>query len=114
MTNYIRFEAGDGAQLLVEVDSEETGAPGGPVKAGLGTKVRDAVATAGSTLDAALSHMIQANARSFLDALDGLERRPAEAELSFGVKATGELGNLAVAKVGGEASYSVRVLWRAD
>jgi len=114
MANYIRFDAGDGAQLLVEVDREETGAPGGPVKAGLGGKVRDAVAAAGTTLDVALSRVIKANARPFLDALDGLERRPTEAELSFGVKATGEVGNFAVAKAGGEASYSVRVLWRAD
>jgi hypothetical protein len=112
---YIRFETGGEAGVLVEVDREETGAdPTGPVKVGLGDRVRDTVAAAQSTLEDALVTLIRTNARLFVDAVHGLERRPAEMELSFGVKATGELGNLAIAKAGGEANYTVRLLWKDE
>jgi NTP-dependent ternary system trypsin peptidase co-occuring protein len=38
--------------------------------------------------------------------------KPEEVELTFGLKATGEAGNIAVAKVGGEATFEIRLLWR--
>jgi hypothetical protein len=33
-------------------------------------------------------------------------------EITFGLKATGEAGNLAVGKVAGESNYQVRMLWK--
>jgi len=35
-------------------------------------------------------------------------------ELSFGLKATGELGNIAIAKASGEANFTIRLLWTPD
>lgn len=40
-----------------------------------------------------------------------LPRRPEEAELTFAVKVTGDVG-LVISKMGGEASLQVRMLWR--
>jgi hypothetical protein len=34
-------------------------------------------------------------------------------EISFSLKATGELGNVAVGKAGGEANYNVKLVWKA-
>ena len=109
MTQYIQFEAGQDKSLLVEIGREEEP---GMIKAGLGDKVRDAVVAAGTSMHDALVHVIQANARLFIDAAQGLERPPTEMELSFALKATGEIGSFAVAKAGGEANYSVRFLWQ--
>ena len=33
-------------------------------------------------------------------------------EITFGLKATGEVGNLAVGKVAGESNYQVKMVWR--
>ena len=44
--------------------------------------------------------------------LEALEEPPAEMEITFGLKATGEVGNLAVGKVAGECSYQVKMVWR--
>jgi len=35
-----------------------------------------------------------------------------EMEVSFGIKATGELSNFAVGKVGLEANYQVKLIWK--
>jgi hypothetical protein len=42
----------------------------------------------------------------------GLADRPDEVEITFGLKASGELGSLVVAKAGVEASYSVKLTWK--
>jgi hypothetical protein len=113
-SQYLKFTTEGGGEMLIEVEREEAGIPEGPVKVGLGDKIRDSVVAARASLDAALTDLISSNAALFLRAVDAMERPPAEAELSFSIKATGELGNFAIAKVGGEANYSVRVLWQAE
>jgi hypothetical protein len=50
--------------------------------------------------------------RAFLAAVDALDKPPAEMEITFGLKATGEVGNLAVGKVAGESNYQVKMIWR--
>ena len=39
---------------------------------------------------------------------------PDEVEVTFGLKAAGEAGNFAVAKVGAEASYTVTLKWKRE
>ena len=112
MAQFIEFDAGTG-RILVEVDETETSRADGTIKAGLREKVRDSVTTAQASFEDALTLVIRANAQLFVDAVEGLDRPPSRLELSFGVKATGELGNFAVAKAGGEASYTVSLTWDA-
>jgi len=111
---YIRFDSDNLSSVLVEVEPGEVSKPDGLIKAGLQDKVKDAVATAATTLEEAIIRVLSTNARLFIQAMDGLERQPAEMELTFGVKATGELGNFAIAKSAAEANYSVRLLWTRD
>jgi hypothetical protein len=112
VASYITFDTADAGGLLIEVDPEEMAAPEGTIKAGLKDTVRDAVMSAQVSLEHALTRVVQANARLFIEAVRSLEQRPAEMEMSFGVKATGEVGNLAIAKAGGEANYTIRLVWR--
>jgi hypothetical protein len=40
--------------------------------------------------------------------------RPDEVEVTFGLKATGEVGSFAVAKANAEANYKVKLTWKRD
>ena len=112
MGQFMEFTSRDGA-ILLEVDAGDVQAtPGGLVKAGLQDRVNSAVAVARDSLEESVVRVLRSNARTFLRAVEELDRKPAEMEVTFGLKATGEVGNMAVAKAAGEASYSVRLLWR--
>jgi hypothetical protein len=116
VTRYVRFasEGGGTAEILVEVDS--AGPAAREQNAGLGQRVRDQAGTAASRaqsgFEQAVQHAVGVNARAFLAAADALLRPPAEMEITFSLTATGEAGNLAVGKIGGEANYQVRMLWK--
>jgi hypothetical protein len=113
MASYLRFTAPDGGAILVEVEGVETGpTPGGVVKAGLKDRAQGAVAEAQDAFEAALQRAIRFNAGAMIEAVDALDHRPDEVELAFGLKATGEAGNFAVAKAGGEANYAVKLTWK--
>jgi hypothetical protein len=72
----------------------------------------EAVAVAQGGFEQAVRRAVSLNVRAFLAAAEALEEPPAEMEITFGLKATGEVGNLAVGKVAGECSYQVKMLWR--
>ncbi|MET0416144.1 MAG: CU044_2847 family protein [Actinoplanes sp.] len=108
---YLSFESADGSTTLVEVSTEEIEAEPGVVKVGVGDRVRSAVASARESLEEALTSVIQTNTRAFLRAVDSLPEAPSQVEISFAVKATGELSNLAVGKLGSEANYNVTLTW---
>lgn len=118
MTSYLRLACGDGdaADVLVEVDASGSLPVGGEQNAGLRQWARDqageAVAVAQSGFEEAVRRAVSVNARAFLAAADALDKPPAEMEITFGLKATGEAGNLAVGKVAGESNYQVRMVWR--
>lgn len=44
----------------------------------------------------------------------GFSDQPDEVEVSFGLKASGELGSFMIAKVETEANYSVTLKWKKD
>jgi hypothetical protein len=116
MAYYIEFPTDhDGVTVLVETDGDEVAPPAGIEKAGFLTKRKtagDTVATARLSFDVALKRIVQENVRTLTEAIDKLANRPHEIELTFGLKATGEAGNIAIAKVGGEASFQLRLLWK--
>jgi hypothetical protein len=114
MSRYMAFENQDGTHLLLEVEeSAGTRAPGKQVKAGLSDKIGEAVRVASSSLQDALSMAIFANASALHRGLQEISPAPTEVEMSFALKAVGELGVVAVGKVGGEANYNVKLVWKA-
>ena len=108
---YMSFSSDDGSSILVEVSVDEIEPPTAVVKAGLGDRLRGATAAARDSLDHALTTAIRTNTQAFLRAVDALPEAPDQIEIAFTLKATGELSNLAVGKLGGEANYSVTLTW---
>jgi NTP-dependent ternary system trypsin peptidase co-occuring protein len=108
--SYLAFDAPEGGSLLIEVEPEDVAAAG-VIKAGIRQRLEDSLAEAEATLDAALTRLLRSHAQIFLRALEGVEPGPAQAELAFGLKATAEAGNFAVAKVASEANYNIKLVW---
>lgn len=113
MTSYLRFEAPDGATILLEAEDDELGEHSGTQKAGLKENLRGGVAVAQETFDKAVSQALNVNARAFINAVRGLADPPDEVEISFGLKATGEVGNFVITKISGEMNYGVKLAWKA-
>jgi hypothetical protein len=101
----------EGVTILVEADAAEVAPPPGVRKAGLLGKDKG-VAVASERFDVAIRRVIGQNVRALTDAMEDLAERPDEVELKFGLKATGELGNIAIAKVGVESTFEVRLAWK--
>jgi len=119
MAQYIQFTSESGATILVETkdphDTEVIG--GGKVKAtGLGDLVDKAVTTAETVFDKAVSDVINVNVQALLQAVRNLpvQNQPGSMEVCFGLKATGQVGNLAVATGTAEANYTVTFTWKRD
>jgi hypothetical protein len=118
MTNYLWDASGEGeaGEVLIEVDTVEDLPVAGEQNAGLRQRLRngagEVVAVAQSGFEQAVRRAVSLNVGAFLAAADALEKPPAEMEITFGLKATGEVGNLAVGKVAGESNYQVKMIWR--
>ena len=112
MTNYIQFTTEDGATILVESVDEET-YQSGVVQAGLKQKAEEAVSQARATFEDGLE-IVRRNASAFIKKVRGLSDPPDKMEVTFGLKATGEVGNFAVAKAATEASYTVTLTWKRE
>jgi hypothetical protein len=110
MSDYIQFTTEDGATILVEASEEEI-AQRGIREAGLKGETEKVVAKAQASFEQALD-VVRYNATAFINKVRGLSDPPDEVEMTFGLKVTGEVGNFAVAKVGGEANYTVKLTWR--
>jgi len=104
MSRYVEFTLPDGSTVIIESDEPETE----PVKA---TRGGDIAERARETFEQAAESARKA-ALVILDKVRGLHDSPDEIEITFGLKASGELGNLVVAKSGVEASYSVKLTWK--
>jgi hypothetical protein len=111
---YLSFDQGGGQEpLLVELAAADIADEAGIVKAGVADKLQGTVVAAGESLQDALSFALRVNAQALLNAVAALPRAPSEVEVTFALKATGELGGFAVGKIGGEANYGVRLLWNS-
>lgn len=112
MTQYIQFTTDDGGSILVQVEEEEVSPPPGLVKAGLLDKVKETVGVAQSTFTEAIKKTIKHNVDAFFESAQSLSEPPTELEVTFGLKMTGEAGNVAICKGSGEVNYSVKLAWR--
>lgn len=113
MARYIEFSTGEGGSLLIEVDEQEASPAQGVTKAGLlERRGTDVVGSAKKSFDDAVRAIVGHNVESFTRAVTQLKKPPDEFELVFALKATGEVGNFAIAKVGGEANFTIRLSWK--
>jgi hypothetical protein len=113
--SYLRSDSGEGE--TVDVLVEDVGEGGilpatGEQNAGLGRRLRDQAGGAVTVAQSALRRAVSVNARAFLAAARALDEPPDEMEITFGLKVTGEAGNVAVGKVAGESNYQVRMVWK--
>ena len=112
MARYLRYLTSDGDVVLVEVESEAIAPQEGVVKAGrIAEKVQDTVEDVQTKFEEAMNAVRQ-NAQVIIGKVKAIPDRPDEVEVTFGLKATGELGNFAVAKVGAEANYTITMTWK--
>ena len=109
---YIQFTTADGGTVLVEA-ADEQGELAGVVKAATRGERGAVVAQAKEKFEAGLA-VVRQNADAFLQQVRGLSEAPSEVEITFGIKASGELGNFAVARAGAEASYTVKLTWKRE
>lgn len=101
---FIEYEIEEGVTVLIQAPAHTT--PRGPVKSAVGSEqVIQADKTFSEALEGALS-----SARKLLTKVK--EFQADEIELTFGLLASGELGNFAVGKVGVEANYEVSLRWK--
>ena len=105
MPEYIEYDLGDGATILIEAPE---GATSGVIRAARSAgEVSQVKAKKG--FKAALKD-VRAQARLLLDEIEELHVN--EAEIKFGINTVGELGNMAIGKVGVGVNYEVTLKWK--
>jgi septation ring formation regulator EzrA len=105
MTTLVEYQLSEGGTLFVETDeNQQTATKASSVDGSL-------VVQAGQSFEQALASVKQAIA-TFRNELSQLETD--EVEVSFGLKAVGELGFFAVAKTGTEVNFNVVLRWNRD
>jgi hypothetical protein len=105
MTNYIEYDLGDGATILIEAPDK----PDGVVMRGGRKTTEDTSVKAKKSFCEALKD-VKAQARILLSEVEDLN--VSEAEIKFGVNTVGELGNLAIGKIGVGVNYEVTLKWK--
>ena len=104
MATYIEYKLDDDTTILIETEEQKTSGvtkasrdKGDNVIASVNQKFEDAIAG------------VRKSAIVLRRQLE--EMRADEVEVTFGLKATGDLGNFAIGKVGAEANYTVKLKW---
>ena len=110
---YIEFPLEGGGSIFIESPDQQEKVQSGFVKAGLGDAAKEAAIQAGQSFDASVEN-IRKSAELLVNKLRAISSPPDEMSVSFGLKASGDLGNLAIGKVGAEANYAVTLKWRKD
>jgi hypothetical protein len=112
LSNHIQFTTEDGNIILMEAEERDL-ASSGVAKAGLREAASNAVAEARALFEEAIKSVVRINAETFYKAISNLSHPPSEVEMTFGIKATGEAGNFVITKVGGEANYTFKLVWKS-
>jgi hypothetical protein len=108
---YIEFPLEGGGTILIESPDQQEKVQSGFVK---GAEVsKEAATRAAQTFDAAVEN-IRKSAELLVNKLRSISAPPDEMSVSFGLKASGDLGSLAIGKVGSEANYAVTLKWKKE
>jgi hypothetical protein len=114
MATYLEFKNGD-QSIFVEVEAAPVDRPPLADDGKAGLDVRGAFRSSLLKVEHSFSDVFSAlrtNAAAFMNEVSAMDVKPSEIEMTFGLKASGELGNFAVGKVTGDANYKVRMLWK--
>lgn len=106
MSRYLELILIDGSKVVIETDE-----PIGAVKAGRGA--RKMVEITREVFEEAIENGRKA-ALLVLEKVRSSHEPPDQVEITFGLKASGELGSFVVAKAGIEASYAVKLTWKKE
>jgi hypothetical protein len=110
MANYAKFELEDGTVVYIETTDAPKGSSGLIPSRG----AAETLEQAGHSFDQAISGVIKM-ASSFMDKFHtGFVEPPSDVSISFGLKASAELGSMVVARTGVEANYSVSLRWHKE
>ncbi len=113
MSKYVEFPLEGGGSILIESPDEPSKAPTGLVPATRGESVKEMAEQARQSFDASVEN-VRKSADLLVSKLRALSDPPDEMEVVFSLKASGELGNIAIGKAGAEANYSVTLRWRKE
>ena len=105
MPNYIEYDLGDGATILIEAPDEENVEI---VK--VSREMGEVAKTKAKKNFADAMKDIRIQAKLLLKEIDELD--VSEAEVKFGINTVGELGNMAIGKVGVGVNYEVTLKWK--
>lgn len=112
MSKYVEFPLEGGGTILIEAEDENK-MTSGFVRSGVGEAAKEAAEQAKQSFDASIEN-VRKSANLLVTKLRDLSEPPDEMEVTFSLKASGELGNIAVGKAGAEANYSVRLKWKKE
>lgn len=107
---FMRFVLDDGTEVDIETADEPPLRP-----TTISTKTMrggDPVVRAQSSFQEALRSVKKTVAASITELRDAFPERPDELEIEFGIKASVEANGLILAKAAGEASFTVKALWK--
>ena len=107
MARYIEFLTESGEAILIEVEEAQ-----GPGIRKAGTSPEDLVKRADKTFEQAIGGSLRSSAQAIVRTVSELIQPPDEVEVTFGLKIAGEVSALAVAKVSGDATYTVKMTWK--
>jgi hypothetical protein len=113
MPKYIEFPLEGGGAILIESPDEPSKAPTGYAPATRGESLKEMAEQAKQSFDASVEN-VRKSADLLVSKLRALSDPPDEMEVSFSLKASGELGNIAIGKAGAEANYTVILKWRKE
>ena len=105
---YLTFELEDGTKVFIEANDMQKSAPG-LLPSGRGESGEKQAAQFEQEISG-VRKMAGALVKQFRGAVDD---QPSDVDISFGLKASGELGGFLVSRAGADASISVTLHWRA-
>ncbi len=110
MATYVKFELEDGTVVYVESTDTPKGSGSLIPSRGSGDSTEHVTASFEKSIDG-----VRKMAATLISRLrDGFVEKPSEISVSFGLKASADLGNLVVARTGMEANYNVSLRWHKE
>jgi len=111
VAKYVEFPLEGGGSIVIESADEPGKSSTGFMRGGEDAK--QAPAAAGQSFDASVE-AVRRSADLLVSKLRALSAVPDEMVVSFALQASGELGGLAVAKGGSDASFHVTLKWEKE
>ena len=110
MSKYVEFPLEDGGTILIESPEDVSKSQAGFVKGGA---PQDEAQPARQSLDESVEGVRKA-ANLLVTKLRSLGEPPDEMEVRFNLKASGELGSLAICRGGTDANFGVLLKWKRE